>query len=245
VTRVALVPLLAALLAACSGGGGGDSPPPPPPPPPAAASLALLAGADGGRGNSVGSYETARFSEPVALGVDLGGNLYIADGNEIRKASGGFVTGVATGISGARGVAAILGGNVYFTDGRNVIGQIQPSGFVSILAGNPVAAPGFADGANALFNTPQGLERDRQGNVYVADTGNHVIRKITPAGLVTTIAGVPGQSGSNDGPALVARLCGPTAIATDDAGNLYIADSCNQAVRKLGFGGSFIQCGAF
>jgi serine/threonine protein kinase, bacterial len=96
---------------------------------------------------------------------------------------------------------------------------------------------GFADGngAAARFRGPRGLAFDTAGALYVADTGNNAIRKISTSGQVTTVAGVPGadEYGDQDGPALQARFDGPTGLAFDAAGNLYIADSYNLKIRKL------------
>src|SRR5207253_1131771 len=100
------------------------------------------------------------------------------------------------------------------------------------LAG--AASPGSADGTGsaARFFYPYGVATDSSGNVYVADTSNHTIRKITPAGVVTTLAGLAGSGGSADGTGSAARFVDPYGVATDSSGNLYVADSSNNTIRK-------------
>src|SRR2546422_1043574 len=97
------------------------------------------------------------------------------------------------------------------------------------------AAPGRAAGAGraARFNNPHGVATDSSGNVYVADWGNNTIRKITPAGVVTTLAGLAGSPGSADGTGSAARFYGPTGVATDSSGNVYVADYYNNTIRKI------------
>ena len=107
-------------------------------------------------------------------------------------------------------------------------------GNLSLLAGH-AAGPGNFDatGAAAGFFSPNGAASDNAGNVYVADSGNHTIRKITPAGAVSTIAGASGQPGMSDGNGTAARLNNPAGIAIDAAGNLFVADTGNSAIRKI------------
>ena len=88
-------------------------------------------------------------------------------------------------------------------------------------------------GAAAGFNAPFGIAADSSNNLYVADSGNHTIRKITPAGLVSTLAGVAGSSGSSDGMGSAARFWDPTGLAIDGSGNLYVADTHNSTVRLI------------
>jgi len=143
-------------------------------------------------------------------------------------------TGAAARFNGPFGVAADSTGNVYVSDrGNNTIRKITPAGLVTTLAGK-VGATGSTDGtgAAASFDYPSGIATDRAGNVYVADYGNRTIRKITPAGVVTTLAGRAGARGSNDGVGAAARFDGPLAVATDGAGNLYVADLFS-TIRKI------------
>jgi sugar lactone lactonase YvrE len=135
------------------------------------------------------------------------------------------------------GLAMAGDGTVYISDGgdNNRIRQIRADGTVATLAGQ---REGFADGQGlqAAFNTPSGIALDHDGNLYVADTGNNRIRKITPQGLVSTVAG-DGQPGDLDGPAASARFNGPLGVAVDRAGTLYIADTYNDRIRVLGADG--------
>ncbi len=128
-------------------------------------------------------------------------------------------------------------GAVYLSDGgdNNRIRKLGADGVVSTVAG---AIEGFADGqgAAARFNTPSGIARDRAGNLYVADTGNNAIRKISPAGLVSTLAG-DGRPGERDGPGRTARFNGPIGIALAKDGSLYVADTYNDRIRRVGMDG--------
>lgn len=135
------------------------------------------------------------------------------------------------------GVAIDHHGTIYISDAgeNNLIRKITADGIVTTYAGK---AEGYVDGtaAEAEFNTPSGLAIDADDNVYVADTGNNVIRKISKAGLVTTLAG-NGHAGYQDGTAQQAQFNGPTGVAVDHAGNVYVADTYNDRIRMISAAG--------
>ncbi|MGZ5199169.1 MAG: gluconolaconase [Telluria sp.] len=144
----------------------------------------------------------------------------------------------AAPLSDPFGVAIADDGTVYVADGgdSNRILRIGQDGTVSTFAGG---REGFADGAgtSAAFNTPSALALDRKGNLYVADTGNHAIRRIAPDGKVTTLAG-DGTPGYADGKGPQARFNGPVGIAVDRAGVVYVADTYNDRIRRIAPDGS-------
>ncbi len=196
-----------------------------------------------------GSAATAQFSNPFGVAVDSSGTVYVADryNNRIRKISSGVVSTLAgSGIIGfADGsgttaqfndpysVAVDAAGTVYVADLSNQrIREITPSGVVSTLAGTGVA--GFADGSGttAQFYSPAGVAVDSVGNVYVADFGNNRIRKITPSGVVSTLAGT-GVAGFADGPRMSAQFYNPAGVAVDASGIIYVGDLNNQRIRKI------------
>jgi len=143
-------------------------------------------------------------------------------------------TGDAARFNEPSGIAVDGSGNIYVADkSNNLIRKISQSGVVTTLAGRAGLYSQDGAGSEAGFHSPGGIAVDRAGNVFVADTENHTIRKITPAGLVTTVAGKAGIPGSMDGPASAARFNRPVAVAVDAGGNLYIADQNNHAVRKI------------
>ncbi len=218
----------------------------------AARGLDLLAGALGGPGSLDGAGSAARFSFPFAVAVDGAGNIYVADSvnNTIRKITPAGVVSTLAGVPGTfgsadgttlarfsfpAGVAVDGSGNVYVADtGNHTIRKITSAGVVSTLAGL-AGSSGFADGTTlARFSSPQGVAVDGSGNVYVADTSNCNIRKITqPAGLVSSLAGMPGSCISADGTGTVARFSFPAGIASDGSGTLYVADTGNHTIRKV------------
>lgn len=147
---------------------------------------------------------------------------------------GGFGdgTGNLTAFSTIAGITTDPAGNLYVTDQNNFrIRKITPTGVVSTFAGNGVN--GYVDGigTGAQFSYLQGITIDAAGNLYAVDYGNNVIRKITPAGIVSTYAGT-GQPGLVDGPVATAKFSLPTAITIDKAGNLFVADG-SYVVRKI------------
>src|SRR5439155_1103724 len=126
-------------------------------------------------------------------------------------------------------------GNVYVVDyGNHTIRKITPAGVVTTLAGL-AGNSGSADGTGsaARFNSPSGVATDSSGNVYVADILNSTIRKITPAGVVTTLAGLAGNTGSADGTGSAAFSYTTLFRSTDSSGNVYVADNCNHTIRKI------------
>jgi len=216
-----------------------------------------FAGSPGGPGAADGTGSNAGFNAPYATAVDSSGsNVYVADSNNntLRKitlsetvwtvttlAGSPGVSGTSDGTgSGAQfnvptGVAVDGGGNVYVADSGNfTIRKVTSGGVVTTLAGN-AGQSGFMDatGNAALFGCPAGLAVDGTGNVYVADVTNHVIRKITSGGGVTTLAGNPTQSGYADGSGSAALFNSPTGVAVDGAGNVYVADNLNHLIRKI------------
>jgi sugar lactone lactonase YvrE len=132
-------------------------------------------------------------------------------------------------------VAADASGNVFVADMSNdTIRKITPGGSVSTLAGK-AGESGNADGfgTNARFSHPFAVAADSAGNVYVSDSANNAIRKLTPAGEVVTLAGLPGYSGNSDGKGDAARFSNPQGLAVDGAGNIYVADTGNNTVREI------------
>ena len=178
------------------------------------ATVSTLAGIAGSLGSAntgtddEGNPVVAKFNYPHGVAVDSSGILYVADthNNCIQKiTSAGDVTTVTT----FAGIAGSSGSENTGTDDE----------------GNPVVAK---------FNRPKGVAVDASGNVYVADTDNHTIRKITPGKLVTTLAGEGSILGSHqDGTGTAARFDGPTGVAVDSSGNLYVADFNNLRIRKI------------
>lgn len=192
----------------------------------------------------------ARFYNPAHVAVDDAGNIYVADyGNQkIRKVTevGSVSTLAGSGIPGdmdgvgeeARfqepsGVAVDNAGNVYVADRFNhKIRKVTEGGVVSTLAGSGIQ--GSVDGPAdvASFSQPADVAVDGAGNVYVADFGNHKIRKVTPDGLVSTLAG-SGSPGSIDGSGGASKFREPSGVAVDDTGNVYVADAFNHKIRKV------------
>ena len=215
--------------------------------------VSTFAGSPGMPGSADGTGAAARFNSPIGVSLDGAGNLYVgdADNNTIRKITpAGVVTTLAgkagevgsadgTGsnarFNGPRGVAVNAAGDVYVADTfNNTIRKITPAGVVSTLAGL-AGATGSADGTGsaARFNRPRGVAVDTASNVFVADTTNDTIRRITPAGVVTTVAGSALVGGSADGSVFAARFLAPFSINVSSSGDIYLADTVNDTIRKI------------
>lgn len=154
------------------------------------------------------------------------------------SATTGFADGLAQNarFNNPRGIAVDADDNVYVADTANhTIRKISAQGIVTTLAGNP-GQPGSADGSGteARFSFPGDVAVDASGNVYVADTENYTLRKITPQGTVSTLAGKAGERDEVDGPGNVARFTYPTKISTDNLGNIYVQDSKLRRITPSG-----------
>ena len=219
----------------------------------AAGVVTTVAGTPGTSGSADGPVATALFNAVGGVAFDSAGNLYVADSGNytIRKISTAGVVSTLAGVAGMRGetdgtgsqarlydpqnLAVDSSGNIYVADGNgDVIRKITPAGVVTTLAGT-AGSSGSADGTGtaAQFNDPTGIAVDASANVYVADLGNDTVRKITPAGIVTTIAGRPGLAGSADGTGSAASFNGPAGVGVDSSGNVYVADSTNNTIREI------------
>lgn len=217
--------------------------------------VSTFAGIGGVKGAANGLDSSASFNKPFGVATDAAGNVYVADAgnNQIRMvsaATGMVSTFAGTGIAGSSdmadsvsfnsplGVAVDGTGNIYVADyENNLVRKITQAGVVSTLAGS--GAKGADDGLDtaATFNLPEALAVDAAGNVYVVDNGNDLIRKVTPAGQVSTFAG-SGQPGKSDGTGAAASFNSPFGIAIDANGNLYVSDSGNNLIRKITPGGA-------
>ena len=188
-----------------------------------------------------GPATSAALNYPLGVAVDAAGNLFIADtfASAIRKVSpSGIITTVATfAIDTAPfRVKVDQAGNLFVANGNSgVVQKVTPLGFVSTVAGNGTFGYSGDGGpaTSAALNYPQGLALDAAGNIFISDSGNNVVRKVTAAGIITTIAGNGTAAYSGDGgPATGASLTSPQGLAIDAAGNLFIADQ-NSAVRMV------------
>ena len=218
--------------------------------------------AGGGAGFIGGPATNTSLAHPDAVAVDASGDLFIAnfginhvykvDANGILTSmAGGSISGGYSGdgvpanhapLHGPTGVAVDASGNVFIADQlNNRVRIVDTNGIITTVAGNGRA--GYSgDGAvatNASLHNPSGVAVDAFGNLFIADSGNNVIRQVGGNGVITTVAGnfaSPGYSGDG-GAATAASLASPTGVALDGSGNLYIADEMNNRIRFLALGG--------
>lgn len=223
---------------------------------PALAHAQVISTVAGGFANDGGPATSAAFGNIQNIAYDAAGNLYLADivDHRIRKidTAGNITTFIGNGTSGYSGdggpaSAALVNrphgilfdpaGNMIFADrGNHRIRKVTPAGIITTIAGNGTL--GYSgDGGTATAATmyePAGLALDAAGNLYIADLGNSVIRRVTTTGIIQTIAGTGVTGYNGDGiPATTAQLFQPRAVIVDGVGNVYIADFGNARVRKV------------
>ncbi|HEY4287235.1 MAG TPA: IPT/TIG domain-containing protein [Puia sp.] len=203
----------------------------------------------GTAGYADGPGNAAMFKSPFKVAIDNDNNIIVADRDnfKIRKvtpdgvvstiagSTGGFADGSGSSAKFAQplDVAVDAIGNIYVADNTNHrIRKVTPSGTVSTLAGSGTA--GYADGTGtaAMFKNPSGLTLDNSGNIIVADRINNLVRKVTPDGIVTTVAGTT-AAGTSDGPAASATFNNPYGVVVDADGNIYVADLTSALIRKI------------
>lgn len=214
--------------------------------------VSTLAGQAGTSGGADGTGSAARFNRPFALVVDAAGTVHVADtsNHAIRSVTPAGVVTTLAGLAGSAGftdgtgdaarfatphaIGVDAAGNLYVAELNHTIRRITPAGDVTTFAGLATVV-GSTDGTGsaARFADPRGVAVDTAGNVYVADTANHTIRKITPAAVVSTLAGLAGSQGSTDATGSAARFAQPRGLSVDAAGNVYVADTGNGSIRKV------------
>ena len=215
--------------------------------------VTTFAGLEGVAGSDDGTGQAARFRTPHRVAVDVAGTIYVSDtGNyTIRKITtsaivttlAGLVgvsgstdgTGSSARFNGPSGMVVGSDGILYVSDTFNhTIRKIAPGGIVTTLAGM-ARVSGSADGTGsaARFFRPDGITQDSAGNLFVADTSNHTIRKMTTEGVVTTLAGLAGNIGTSDGTGATARFWGPAGVKADAQGNIWVCDTFNHTIRKV------------
>jgi sugar lactone lactonase YvrE len=202
----------------------------------------------------VDNTERLLFHGATTVGFDAAGNLYVGenDVNVVRKItpegevsilagafkqSGNSEDGIGSDarIRRPRSITVLPSGLIYLADEyTNLIRKITPEGVVTTIAGAyREAGVDDGQGAEARFDRPRGITADSKGNVFVMDTNNNTIRKITPDGMVSTFAGVAGEAGFLDGVGSAARFNGPRAATIDAYDNIFVTDEENYAVRMI------------
>lgn len=206
--------------------------------------VSTIAGS-GEYGNNDGEGLLASFQWPSGLAIDTAGNIYVADrlNYSIRKIDkNGMVTtmNLSSGMYPASVVLDAMG-NIYATDQiHHKIQKISPQGNVNTLAGSGDEGFYNGTGTEASFRNPTGITLDADGNLYVTELNNHSIRKISSGGVVSTLSGT-GYQGFIDGMVKLAEFFGPSAVAFDTHGNLYVADTYNNKIRKIIYEGFTIS----
>ena len=226
----------------------------------AAGVVTTVAGArEAGFGGDGGPATRALLNTPTGLATDARGNLYIADtfNDRVRMVNPvGVITTVAGngqfGFDGDGGSATMASvefpvsvavdafGSLYIGQAPSVVRKVDPAGVITTVAGQFRVFGYGGDGGPAVsarLSVPEGVAVDMLGNLYIADVGNHVVRRVDPAGMIATVAG-SGSSGmlgdgGDGGPALEAQLTSPGGVATDSKGNVYVAETWDHKVRKL------------
>ncbi len=214
--------------------------------PPCVWSVTTLAGSGSQSPIANGQGASATFNYPSGVAVDASGVVYVADysNNLIRAVTrSGLVSTLATGFPAGplflkpRGVATYPGSGIIYVADYYHISKLTPSGVVTAFAGPGAGGSGtWADGqgTSARFLTPFGLTVDSAGVVYVADTGNNRIRKITPLGAVTTLAGTGSSTPFSNGAGIsTATFNSPQGVAVDGSGNVYVGDALNHRIRLI------------
>ena len=215
--------------------------------------VTTFAGLAGDNGSTDATGSAAKFYYPTGVGADTAGNVFIGDaGNStIRKVTSAGVVTTLAGLAGSSGstdatgssarfnniggIAVDTAGNLFVADTSNhTIRKVTSAGVVTTLAGSAGSSGSTnATGSSARFSSPYFVTVDTLGNVFVSDSGNNTIRKVTSAGVVTTLAGLAGSSGSTDATGSSARFYRPSGITVDTAGNLFVVDSLNSTIRKV------------
>jgi uncharacterized repeat protein (TIGR01451 family) len=221
----------------------------------------VISTAAGGTTAPAGLTASSASVTPYAAAVDASGNAYFISGNAVFKIKSGVLLRVAgslavpgyTGdlgpatsatLSDPEGLAIDSAGNIYIADtGNNCVRRVYPNGTILTIAGTGAYGYSGDGGAatSATFVNPAGIAVDTAGNVYVADSGNHAVRKISASGVITTIAGNgnPGYSGDG-GVAVSAELDNPTGVAVDSSRNVYVADMYNCVIREITASGEIV-----